>query len=148
MNRSAKGFPGQCLLACLLMTCGLLAAVPAVAEEPVKFVVQLTRSGEAYGHRRALMQIDKVLSDIGQDKLKFVVVAYEYGITALLAKNTETSQLLTKLAGRGVEFKACRISMRASGLSEDDFPLEVDFVAAGAPEMIRLRMRDYKYWRP
>jgi len=113
-----------------------------------KFVMQLTRPAENYGHRRAFLQIDKVLSDIGEDKLEIVVVAYEDGIHALLADNKKTSQLLTKLANRGVTFKACRISMNAWDLKEGDFPLEVEFVPAGAPEMIRLQMEGYKYWKP
>ena len=120
----------------------------AAEDNPVPFVMQLTRSGDNYGHRRAFLQIDKVLSDIGENKLKIEVVAYENGIQALLANNKETSQLLTKLANRGVVFKACRISMNAWNLKEDEFPLEVEFVPAGAPEVIRLQMQGYKYWRP
>ena len=30
----------------------------------------------------------------------------------------------------------------------DDFPLEVKFVTAGAPEMVRLQMQRYRYWSP
>ena len=118
------------------------------ADKVMEFVVQLTRSGDNYGHRRTFMQIDKILSDIGEDKVKFTVVAYEEGIQALTANNKGTSQLLTKLANRGVTFKACRISMNAWNLTENDFPLEVDYVPAGAPEMIRLQMNSYKYWHP
>jgi len=118
------------------------------ADKTMEFVVQLTRSADNYGHRRTFMQIDKILSDIGEDKVKFTVVAYEEGIQALTANNKGTSQLLTKLANRGVTFKACRISMKAWNLSENDFPLEVDYVPAGAPEVIRLQMNSFKYWRP
>ena len=118
------------------------------ADKVMEFVVQLTRSGDNYGHRRTFMQIDKILSDIGEDKVKFTVVAYEEGIQALTANNKGTSQLLTKLANRGVTFKACRISMNAWNLTENDFPLEVDYVPAGAPEVIRLQMNSYKYWHP
>ncbi len=118
------------------------------ADKTMEFVVQLTRSGDNYGHRRTFMQIDKILSDIGEDKVKFTVVAYEEGIQALTANNKGTSQLLTKLANRGVTFKACRISMNAWNLTENDFPLEVDYVPAGAPEVIRLQMNSYKYWHP
>lgn len=127
-----------------------LFTVPCYAAEstPVPFVMQLTRTGDNYGHRRAFLQIDKVLNDLGEKNLKIEVVAYEDGILALLAENKETSQLLTKLANRGVVFKACRISMRAWDLKEDQFPLEVEFVPAGAPEVIRLQMKGYKYWRP
>jgi len=126
----------------------LLLAPPIQAAEPVKFVMQLTRAADNYGHRKAFMQIDKVLSDLGEDKVHVTVVAYEDGIHALLEDNIETNQLLTKLANRGVEFRACKISMRAWKLKETQFPLEVKFVPAGAPEMIRLQMKGYRYWHP
>jgi intracellular sulfur oxidation DsrE/DsrF family protein len=38
--------------------------------------------------------------------------------------------------------------MQAWGLEDNQFPLEVGFVPAGAPEVIRLQMQGYKYWRP
>ena len=132
----------------LLLSCTIATPAWAADPEPIPFVMQLTRSGDNYGHRRAFLQIDKVLNDLGGKNLKIEVVAYEDGIHALLANNKETSQLLTKLANRGVTFKACRISMRAWELKEEDFPLEVEFVPAGAPEVIRLQMQGYKYWRP
>lgn len=120
----------------------------AADKKPVPFVMQLTRTSDNYGHRRAFLQIDKVLDDIGEDKLKIVVVAYEDGIHSLLEKNEQTAQIRSKLASRGVEFRACKISMRAWKLKEDQFPIEVDFVPAGAPEVIRLQTKGYKYWRP
>lgn len=132
----------------LLLALGMLLTVsPIFADTPQQFVVQLTRSADNFGHRRALLQIDKVLDELGEDKLRFTVVAYEYGITALLANNPQTNQLVSKLANRGVHFMACRISMRASDISEEDIAIEADFVPAGAPEVIRLQMQGYKYWR-
>jgi intracellular sulfur oxidation DsrE/DsrF family protein len=123
-------------------------SVVIAEQDPIPFVMQLTRSSDNFGHRRAFLQIDKTLDDLGENNLKIVVVAYEDGIHALLENNKQTSQLLSKLANRGVTFKACRISMRAWKLKEDEFPLEVEFVPAGAPEMVRLQMSGYKYWRP
>ena len=133
----------------LLLVAGLLFPMkPVFADEALQpFVVQLTRKAEGVGHRRVMLQLDKILTDL-EGKVRFEVVAYEEGIHALLADNKKTSQLLTKLANRGVIFKACRISMRAWELTEDDFPLEVEFVPAGAPEVIRLQLQGYKYWRP
>ena len=132
----------------LLLICIIATPVQAAKAGPVPFVMQLTRSGDNNGHRRAFLQIDKVLDDLGEKNLKIEVVAYEEGIQAFLAENKGTSQLLTKLANRGVTFKACRISMRAWDLKEEDFPLEVEFVPAGAPEAVRLQMQGYKYWHP
>ncbi|MFO7603557.1 MAG: DsrE family protein [Gammaproteobacteria bacterium] len=120
------------------------AGAPATAQP---FVVQLTRKAEGHGHRRVMLQLDKVLQDL-EGRVRFEVVAYEDGIHALLADNPKTAQLLTRLAHQGVVFKACRISMRAWDLTEEDFPLEVEFVPAGAPEVIRLQLEGYRYWRP
>lgn len=132
----------------IVIVCMSFSSGAVLAQEPVYFVVQLTRSGDNYGHRRTFLQIDKVLNDLGRHKVRFAVVAYEEGIHALLAENKETSQLLTKLANAGVTFKACRISMNAWKLKESEFPLEVEFIPAGAPEVIRLQMQGYQYWRP
>ena len=134
------------LTAALLVGACLAASVARA--EPVDFVVQLTRDSANHGHRRVLLQIDRVLRDIGNDKVRFTVVAYEEGLQALAADNEQTNQLLLKLAREGVTFKACRISMKGWNLKESDFPLEVDFVPAGAPEVIRLQLAGYKYWRP
>lgn len=117
------------------------------AKGPVPFVMQMTTEDPLL-QRRAFMQIAKVLEDIGPDKVKIEVVAYEGGILSLLTNNASTAGLLEALHRQGVKFKACRISMRASDLAETDFPLEVEFVPAGAPEMIRLQMKGHRYWRP
>ena len=123
------------------------AIAATTTSDVTNIVVQLTRSSENFGHRKAFFQIDKVLSEIGEKKLKIVVVAYENGIHAL-TQDSRTAQMLTKLSNRGVTFKACKISMNAWKLTEDDFPLEVEFVPAGAPEMIRHQLEGYKYWKP
>lgn len=134
----------------LVLSLLTLFCVPLVslADSPVPFVMQLTRSSDNFGHRRALLQIDRTLNDLGEKNLKIEVVAYEEGIHALLADNKKTAQLISKLHNRGVVFKACKISMSAWGLQESEFPLEVEFVPAGAPEVIKLQMQGYKYWRP
>lgn len=131
----------------LIALISVTLASPSSYAETDKIVVQLTRDNENFGHRKAFFQIDKVLSEIGEKNLEIVVVAYEDGIHAL-TQNSRSSTMLTKLANRGVTFKACKISMNAWELSEDDFPLEVEFVAAGAPEMIRRQLAGYKYWKP
>lgn len=137
------------LLIALLVSLTSPATAETVSEAliPTKIVVQLTRNSENFGHKKTFFQIDKVLSEIGESKLKIVVVAYEDGIHAL-TQDSRTVQLLTKLSNKGVEFKACKISMNAWDLTEDDFPLEVEFVESGAPEMIRRQIAGYKYWRP
>ena len=104
--------------------------------------------GDSDAQRLAFLQIAKVLEDIGPQKVKIEVVAYENGITSLLADNKDTATLVAALYREGVRFKACRISIRAHNLKDEDFPIEVDFVPAGAPEMIRLQMKGYRYWHP
>ena len=120
----------------------------AVKDKPTTFVVQMT-AAEDIQQRRALLQIQKVLETFGPGKVRFEVVAYEGGILSLLANNAGTATLVADLYRQGVKFKACRISMRASDLTEADFPLEVEFVPAGAVEMIRMQIEEgARYWRP
>lgn len=126
---------------------GHVLAKEGAAKAPVPFVMQMTTEDPLL-QRRAFMQIQKVLADIGPNKVRIEVVAYEGGILSLLTNNASTAGLLETLHRQGVKFKACRISVRASDLAESDFPLEVEFVPAGAPEMIRLQMKGYRYWRP
>lgn len=115
--------------------------------EVIPFVMQMT-IGDSDAQRRAFLQIQKVMQDIGPRKVRIEIVAYEGGIHALLSDNKDTATLLAALSRQGVRFKACRISMRGYKLKDDDFPLEVEFVPAGAPEMIRLQMAGFRYWRP
>ena len=124
-----------------------VSAKEIASKAPVPFVMQMTTEDPLL-QRRALMQIQKVLADIGSNNVKIEVVDYEGGILSLLTNNASTAGLLETLHRQGVKFKACRISVRASELAESDFPLEVEFVPAGAPEMIQLQMKDYRYWRP
>lgn len=126
---------------------GLVSGAQAAQPEPIPFVMQMT-IGDSDAQRRAFLQIAKVLEDIGPQKVKIEVVAYEGGIASLLADNGDTATLIAALAREGVRFKACRISMRGHGYTDADFPLEVEFVPAGAPEMVRLQMQGYRYWRP
>jgi len=134
--------------ACLLFLalCGVFVT-HADESRAIPFVMQMTL-GDSDAQRRAFMQIAKVLEDSGPNKVSIEVVAYEGGIASLLSDNADTATLLAALAREGVRFKACRISMRVHGYTDADFPLEVEFVPAGAPEMIRLQMQDYRYWRP
>lgn len=147
-----KNFKSPKLVSFLLVFLAWFSPIESQAQTDqvgaVPLVVQLTRSDGNHGHRRVFLQIDKVLDEIGEDKLAITVVAYEDGIKALLADNPKTSQLLTKLANRGVTFKACRISMKSWGLKDEQFPLEVEYVPSGAPEVVRLQMNGYKYWHP
>jgi len=131
----------------LMSACFGPAGAQAAAPKPVPFVMQMT-VGDSDAQQRAFTQIAKVLDEFGPGKVRIEVVAYEGGIHALLAGNKDTATLLAALAREGVRFKACRISMRGHGFKDDDFPLEVEFVSAGAPEMVRLQMRGYRYWRP
>ncbi|MHB8916265.1 MAG: DsrE family protein [Thiobacillus sp.] len=112
------------LLRSSLMLCVLLGmSLHAHADKtgPVPFVMQMT-VGDSDAQRRALLQIQKVMKDIGSKKVKIEVVAYESGITSLLSNNRDTATLVAALAREGVRFKACRISMGAYELKEDAFP--------------------------
>lgn len=144
--RATVRIPATLVLAAILGNV-VSAAATSAPSNAVPFVMQMT-VGDSDAQRRAFLQIQKVLQDVGDKKVRIEVVAYEGGIHALLAENKDTATLLAALSRQGVRFKACRISMRGYGFKDGDFPLEVEFVPAGAAEMIRLQMAGYRYWRP
>lgn len=131
----------------LFVSLGVSLHAQAADTGPIPFVMQMT-AGDSDAQRRAFLQIQKVMQDIGPKKVKIEVVAYESGITSLLSDNNDTATLVAALSREGVRFKACRISMRSHGFTDADFPMEVEFVPAGAPEMVSLQMKGYRYWRP
>lgn len=91
------------LMSCVLS--GLFGINARAAEpKPIPFVIQMT-IGDSDAQRRAFMQIAKVLEDIGPNKVRIEVVAYEGGIASLLADNNDTVTLLAALAREGVQFK-------------------------------------------
>ena len=146
----SDGFRRWLALTLLVLVGGIpvsSAQAAAAKAQPVPFVMQMT-VGDSLAQRRAFLQIGKVLHDIGADKVRIVVVAYGKGISSLLTDNQDTASLVRSLSRNGVKFEACRISMRSFHLKESQFPLSVDFVPAGAPEMIRLQLAGYRYWRP
>ena len=112
-----------------------------------KFVVQLNSGGDDY-HLISLKQIFKSLDVVGEENVKFEVVAYGGGLVALLEDNETMFPWVMKLVDRGVEFKACQMTMLSMGLESDDFPLEIDFVGSGAATVIKKRMDGYKGWTP
>ncbi|ARU31799.1 hypothetical protein CAP31_08975 [Sulfuriferula sp. AH1] len=134
---------------CLVLFVSLGVSLHAQAADtgPIPFVMQMT-ADDSDAQRRAFLQIQKVMQDLGPQKVKIEVVAYESGIASLLSDNNDTATLVAALSREGVRFKACRISMRGHGFSDADFPIEVEFVPAGAPEMVSLQMKGYRYWRP
>lgn len=135
------------LVLAMLLFGSVTGVAKGAAPEAIPFVMQMT-IGDSDAQRRAFLQIQKVMQDIGSRKIRIEVVAYEGGIYALLSDNKDTATLLAALSRQGVRFKACRISMRGYKLKDDDFPLEVEFIPAGASEMIRLQMAGFRYWRP
>lgn len=110
---------------CLILFALLGLSLHAQAAEtgPVPFVMQMT-VGDSDAQRRAFLQIQKVMQDVGPKKVKIEVVAYESGITSLLSDNKDTATLVAALSREGVRFKACRISMRGYKLKEEVFPVK------------------------
>lgn len=131
----------------LFVSLGVCLHAQAADTDPIPFVMQMT-TGDSDAQRRAFLQIQKVMQDLGSQKVNIEVVAYESGITSLLSDNNDTATLVAALSREGVRFKACRISMRGHGFADTDFPMEVEFVPAGATEMIGLQIKGYRYWRP
>ena len=109
MTKNRRKFgnrPGHFLLASLMAMFSMHGhtAEPGTAT-PVPFVMQLTRSAEGLSHRRAFLQIAKVLDEIGEDKLHIEVVAYEeLGMAAIFKIEVENSPALIIVDDKANDF--------------------------------------------
>lgn len=118
-----------------------------VSSEVQSFVVQLNTGGDDY-HETSFKQIFKSLDHIGDENVKFEVIAYGDGLVAMLEDNEKMFPWVMRLVGRGVEFKVCQMTMLQLGFDSSDFPIEVDYVESGAAAVIKRRMEGYMGWTP
>ena len=97
-----------CLLLFVLL--GVSLHAQAADDGPIPFVMHMT-AGDSDAQRRAFLQIQKVMQDIGPKKVKIEVVAYESGITSLLSDNNDTATLVAALSRDGVrEGNRCELT--------------------------------------
>ncbi len=95
-----------------------------------------------------LHNIQNLIDDLGEESVEVALVANGEGVKALLRSPNVQKRQIQRLAERGVQFLACRNSLRFLGLDEDDLLEPVDVVPAGVTELTKKQADGWAYIRP
>lgn len=95
-----------------------------------------------------LHNIENLMNDLGEETVEVALVANGEGVRALLRSANVHKRQISKLAQRGVQFLACRNSLRFMGLGKDDLLDAVTIVSAGVTELVKKQADGWAYIRP
>ena len=133
----------------LCVTFALVAAAHASAAADtagVKVVLQVSE-----GTKQAKLALYMAKRDLELDpRARVVIVAYGAGVQFLQHDTlfSDEGPKVAALAARGVVFKVCENSLRASTLGPGDLLPRVQVVPSGTLEIARLQREGYAYIRP
>ncbi|MHB8158567.1 MAG: DsrE family protein [Desulfocucumaceae bacterium] len=99
--------------------------------------------------QRALLNIHNFINDSGQGNVEVEVVAN--GAAVVVYGDGQDGELIgemSKLAGMGVRFAACRNALKMHSLYEDILPPFITVVSAGITELAIKQAGGYAYIKP
>jgi hypothetical protein len=138
-------FPGL-LVAGARAFAGAAAAQTPAPGEGVRVVLQVSE-----GARQARLALYMAKRDLDLDpRTRVQIVAYGEGVQFLQNDTlfSDEGPKVAALAARGVVFKVCENSLRASHLGRGDLLPRVEVVPSGTLEIARLQREGYAYIRP
>jgi len=122
------------------------AAQMSAPGEGIKVVLQVSE-----GTKQAKLALYMAKRDLDLDpRTKVAIVAYGEGVQFLQNDTlfSDEGPKVAALAARGVVFKVCENSLRASSLGRRDLLPRVEVVPSGTLEIARLQREGYAYIRP
>lgn len=134
---------GVFLLATLLFWCGASAAQDKVVYHFDSGIAQATK-----GLRNVRNHLDT------DPTAKIVIVAHAEGVDFLMegartTNNQEFAALVGDLAGRGVKFEICEITLKNRNLKKEQFILGPGFTPSGVVRITQLQAREkFAYVKP
>ena len=136
------------LLRTLLATLLALASLGAVAQDKVVYHFDAGIAQATKGLRNIRNHLDV------DPKAQIVAVAHAEGVDFLMegaktSNNQEFASLVGDLAGRGVKFEICEITLKNRNLKKDQFILGPSFTPSGVVRIANLQARErYAYIKP
>lgn len=84
---------------------------------------------------------------------KITVVTHAEGVDMLMegaksSNGTDYAPLVSALAGRGVSFEICEITLKSRGLRQDQFIQEANFTPSGVVRIAKLQGQGHAYIKP
>lgn len=117
-----------------------------------KVVYHNNGSSEPHYFRQLLGNVKNHLDAVGDDNITLVVVGNGAGIDLLQQANTDTelSDRIDALRGRGVRFLVCANTLKARDIGVEALygATEADVVPSGVAEIARLEQEGFVYIHP
>jgi len=122
-------------------------ALAGFAQDQVVYHISDTQAQALKALRNARNQLD-----VAPDT-KIVFVAHAEGVDFLMegAKDRNGSPYaspVSALAGRGVKFEVCEITLKNRNLKQEQFLQEVDFTPSGVVRITKLQYQGFAYLKP
>lgn len=111
-------------------------------QEPRKIVMQLT-SADTTAHKMLMKQLQNILSVAPETKIE--VVCHGPGLNMLVSENTIVSKQMEEAALKGVDFAACRFSMKERKVKEEQLIKQARIVEAGIIEIVDKQNAGWAY---
>lgn len=107
--------------------------VTEVRQEPRKIVMQLA-TADTTAHKMLMKQLKNILSVAPDTKIE--VVCHGPGLSMLVSEKTIVAKQLQEAAEKGVDFAACRFSMKERNVTEEQLMKQARIVEAGIIEIV------------
>ena len=136
------------LIRTLLATLLALASLNTLAQDKVVYHFDSGIAQATKGLRNIRNHLDV------DPKAQIVAVAHAEGVDFLMegaktSNNQEFAALVGDLAGRGVKFEICEITLKNRNLKKDQFILGPSFTPSGVVRIANLQARErYAYIKP
>lgn len=141
---------GSLFLAAVVLSLGIAGYTIAAPPAGDKVVYHLNA-----GNEQASDALRNIRNHLSVDpKVKIAVVTHAKGVDFLMEgaedKNGNPYSIpVEELAGKGVEFKVCEITLKSRDLDRTKFIPQVKFVPSGVQEVTRLQQQaGYAYLKP
>lgn len=113
-----------------------------VIQEPRKIVMQLT-TADTTAHKMLMKQLKNILSVAPETKIE--VVCHGPGLNMLVSEKTIVAKQLQETAEKGVDFAACRFSMKERNVTEEQLFEQARIVEAGIIEIVDKQNAGWAY---
>lgn len=116
--------------------------VSEVKQEPRKIVMQLT-SADTTAHKMLMKQLKNILSVAPDTKIE--VVCHGPGLSMLVFDKTIVAKQMQEAVDKGVDFAACRFSMKERNVTEEQLFKRARIVEAGIIEIVDKQNAGWAY---
>lgn len=113
-----------------------------VIQEPRKIVMQLT-TADTTAHKMLMKQLKNILSVAPETKIE--VVCHGPGLNMLVSEKTIVAKQMQETAEKGVDFAACRFSMKERNVTEEQLFEQARIVEAGIIEIVDKQNAGWAY---